>query len=319
MEIRHRLSDVLPARAVRALSARSDAAGAARLAPHLALWLAAMALTWRTIGGPWLLPAMALQGVVQVALFAGLHECVHRTAFRSRRPNDLAAAAIGFVLGLPAGYFRRFHFAHHRFTQDPARDPELAGPKPETVLRYLRYAAGWAYWRDRTRELLRHARGRQVAGFVPPAERAAVVREARWHLALYLAVAASSLATGRAEAVWLWLGPALLGQPWLRLYLLAEHTGAALDDDMLANTRTTYTSAPVRFLMWNMPYHCEHHMYPAVPFHRLPELNRLLAPHLKVSAPGYGTVHRAYWRALRRGAGAVFTRAAPAPSSPRPS
>lgn len=319
MDLSHRRSALLPADAVRVLSARSNTAGAVRLAAHFMFWLAAMALTWQAVGSIWLLPAMALQGVVQVALFAALHECVHRTAFRHRLPNDLAAAFIGLVHGLPAGYFRRFHFQHHRFTQDPARDPELAAPKPESLRQYLTWVGGWNYWRARACELVRHTVGGTVPDFVPAAERAAVAVEARLHLAVYLGVAALSLALGRAEAFWLWLGPALLGQPWLRLYLMAEHTGAALGDDMLTNSRTTYAALPVRWLMWNMPYHTEHHVYPAVPFHRLPALNRLLAPHLAVTAPSYRATHRAYWRALRAGCGAAFTRPSAAPSLHPPS
>ena len=35
-----------------------------------------------------LIPAMALQGVAIVTLFAPMHECVHRTAFASRAAND---------------------------------------------------------------------------------------------------------------------------------------------------------------------------------------------------------------------------------------
>ena len=45
-----------------------------------------------------------------------------------------------------------------------------------------------------------------------------------------------------------WILPAVLGQPWLRLYLLAEHTGCPLVPDMLANTRTTFTNPVVKAL-----------------------------------------------------------------------
>jgi fatty acid desaturase len=69
---------------------------------------------------------------------------------------------------------------------------------------------------------------------------------------------------------------------------------------MLENTRTTYTNALVRALAWNMPYHAEHHAYPAVPFHRLAEVNRVIAPRLKVTAPGYITVQRQILRSYRR-------------------
>ena len=44
---------------------------------------------------------------------------------------------------------------------------------------------------------------------------------------------------------------------------------ARTDRNGLTNTRTTLTNAAVRLLMWNMPFHAEHHLYPSIPFHRL--------------------------------------------------
>ena len=51
--------------------------------------------------------------------------------------------------------------------------------------------------------------------------------------------------------------------------------------------RLPYTNAFVHFFAWNMPYHAEHHAYPAVPFHALPRLNRLLASHIVHVEQGY--------------------------------
>ena len=119
-----------------------------------------------------------------------------------------------------------------------------------------------------------------------------------------------SLAFQHPGALYFWLIPAVLGQPFLRLYLLAEHTGCALNDDMIVNTRTTLTNRVIRFLMWNMPYHVEHHMYPSVPVYTLGELHRFMAPDLMPADAGYVAMHRGYWRALRQGKGAHFTRQA---------
>jgi fatty acid desaturase len=70
---------------------------------------------------------------------------------------------------------------------------------------------------------------------------------------------------------------------------------------MFLNTRTTFTNRLVRFLAWNMPYHAEHHVFPAVPFHKLPDLHRLTRAHLGPTAEGYAAFSRAY---LARHAGA---------------
>ena len=51
-----------------------------------------------------------------------------------------------------------------------------------------------------------------------------------------------------------------------------------MDDNGLTNTRTTLTNGLMRLLMWNMPFHTEHHLYPSIPFHRLPDAMRRCAP-----------------------------------------
>ena len=39
-----------------------------------------------------------------------------------------------------------------------------------------------------------------------------------------------------------------------------------------------YGAVLVRFLAWNMPYHAEHHLFPNIAFHNLPEAHRHLRP-----------------------------------------
>jgi fatty acid desaturase len=90
-----------------------------------------------------------------------------------------------------------------------------------------------------------------------------------------------------------------LGQPPLRAYLLAEHTGCTQDRNGLTNTRTTLTSAPVRLLMWDMPYHAEHHLFPSIPFHRLADAHAAVRDRLAVIQPGYLGWHLRFVRTLR--------------------
>ena len=282
-----------------ALVERSDRKGLAHLAFHLLAIAAAGAVHAAAFDTAWTLPAAWLYGTTVVFLFAPLHETVHYTAFRSRPLNRAVSAACGWILLLPARYFRAFHLEHHRCTQDPGRDPELAVAPPRTWREYLWRVSGLQYWTSRVRTMVAHAAGRVTEPYVAPSERAAVVREARLHLASYLAVAVVSVAAGSAAVLWVWIVPVVLGQPMLRLYLLAEHTGCPLVPDMLANSRTTHTSAVVRFLAWNMPYHAEHHAYAAIPFHALPRAHAMLAPHVRVQSPGYASVHRELVRGLR--------------------
>lgn len=293
-------SDLLHPRRIEALSQRSDGRGLAQLALHAGMLAATGLLVFNATGTLWLLPAMVLHGVVLVFLFAALHECTHHTAFEGGWLNELVAWVAGFLLVLPPLYFRCFHFTHHRFTQDPARDPELAVPKPRTLARYLWLASGLPYWGERLATTLRHAMtGRIEEPFIPKGARRRVTAEARILWAGYVSVAALSWVVDPLAPVLFWIVPALLGQPFLRLYLLAEHTGCPMVDDMLANTRTTLTNRVVRRLAWNMPYHVEHHLFPAIPFYALPAVNMEVQDRLPVVTPGYWAFHHELLHLLR--------------------
>jgi fatty acid desaturase len=286
-------TDVLDKRVLKRLSRRSDLKGAVQVLSHGAALTLAGALVWRTAGTAWLALSLPLYALLLIFLFAPLHETIHRTAFRTKALNDAVAWVCGAVLLLPPGYFRAFHFTHHRHTQDPARDPELATPKPATLRGYLWLATGLPFWRERSTMLLRHALIGQVdESFIIERLRPAIAREARLLLTLYAVIAVASILTGSWAAVLLWIAPALIGQPALRLYLLAEHTGCPLVPDMFENSRTIVSNRLVRWLAWNMPFHVEHHAYPAVPFHAQPAAHEVIKERIAVQAPGYLAAQR---------------------------
>ena len=49
------------------------------------------------------------------------------------------------------------------------------------------------------------------------------------------------------------------------IWLSTEHTGLPHEGTILARTRTVHTSAFIRWWLWNMNYHAEHHAWR--PFH----------------------------------------------------
>lgn len=298
----HQVAEVIGKAELKRLSERRDPPGLLQLAAHGSI-LAATGAAIATGSGTLLVwPAMLAHGVALVFLFAPLHETIHRTAFRSRWLNDAVAFIVGILLVLPREYFRAFHFAHHRFTQDPANDPELATPKPASAAQLCWHVSGLPYWIAGFRGLLARARGRLPEPFYATDRvRRAVILESRAVLAIYAGLALVSVAAGSTVLLWYWIIPAALGQPFLRLYLLAEHAGCPRSADMLENSRTTYTSALVRLFAWNMPFHAEHHAWPSVPFHALPMANALIAPRLRTTASAYRAALREIWRRLRAG------------------
>ena len=271
-----------------ALSARSNAPAARHTVGHLGAIVVSGTVLWILRGTAWAIPAMLVHAYLVAFLFTIVHETAHQTAFRTRACNTGLGHVAGLAIVLPYAYYRVFHWDHHRYTQDPRRDPELARPLPTTRLDIAWLLTGIPGLYARTRLLVVHAvTGRARKRWIPVDQRPRIVREARAYLLVYAAVLVASVATGSFAALWLWVVPTIVGQLFLRPYLLAEHTGCAHNADMLANTRTTYTNRLVRFFAWNMPYHAEHHAYPAVPFHALPRLNALLARHIVHTERGY--------------------------------
>ena len=280
------------------LTEKADAPELLRIGIHGGTVLLLGALIATGIPYWWLL--LLPQGVLIVFLFTTLHETIHETAFRTPWLNRAIAAVSGFLLLLPPAWFRFFHFAHHRHTHDPDNDPELMSPKPETVWQYLKYLSGVPYWTGMAKVVATNAAGRNADEFVPAKGRDKVTVEARWFVAGYAAITIASAAMGTTAALWAWIVPALVGQPFLRAYLLAEHTRCPHVANMLENTRTTFTTRIVRFVAWNMPYHAEHHSYPAVPFHQLPRFHRIVAEHLRSTERGYVRFHRKLVGSLER-------------------
>lgn len=270
----------------------SDAPGLRHLASHLlALAVTGAAIVW-TASPLLLAPLLVVHGILLVFVFTPLHESIHGTAFRTPRLNEAVAHAFGFLMLLPPRWFRYFHLAHHRHTQDLENDPELASPRPRTLLGYAWRLTGYDYWKSLAKLILFASFGHLTDNYVPAKGRSKVIAECRAFLTGYLVLIALSVWLQSSLLLWVWVLPAILGQPFLRAYVMAEHTGLPLVSNMLANSRTIYASGPVRWLAWNMPYHAAHHALPVVPFHKLPQLSGRLRDHLTATAEGYPDAHR---------------------------
>ncbi|MEL7254706.1 MAG: fatty acid desaturase [Pseudomonadota bacterium] len=267
-----------------ALNETADGPGLWHLAGHLGLMVGFG--TWIALGLPLWQVVLVAQGIVICFLFTLEHEATHKTPFRTEWLNEWVGRFCGVMILQPFTWFRYFHLAHHRFTNIPGKDPELdGGVKPQTWGAYLRFISGLPFWWDLAVQTVGNALGRDPGAYIPRHARPRVIVEARWMLGVYALVAASLFFS--PLLFWVWILPCVLGQPFLRLYVLAEHGRCAFVANMFENTRTTYTNRVVRFLAWNMPYHVEHHSLPQVPFHKLPELHGRMQGHHKVVSNGY--------------------------------
>ena len=278
------------------LTEKSDAQGLRRLLQH---WLVIIALSSLIVLKVTAWPLLMLPlGIMLVFQFTLLHEAIHFTPFKTRWLNTAVAQVCGYLLLIPPRWFRHFHLEHHRQTHVPGKDPELDSPKPSTRRAYLWHISGLPLWWGLLKGLWTQANGRCADAYIPESEKAVIQQEAVCMVMCYLFLLIASVILGSGLLLVLWVFPLLLGQPLLRLYLMAEHTGCPQSNNMFSNTRTVYTHAMVRWLAWNMPYHAEHHSYAAVPFYRLPQLHRLTAEYLASTSSGYTSFHQAYLKTI---------------------
>jgi fatty acid desaturase len=266
-----------------------------------AIWLASFVI----LGGLavslwpswWSLPFFLAYGVLYGSSSdSRWHECGHRTAFKTTWMNDWVYQLACFMIMREPNIWRWSHTRHHTDTLIVGRDPEIAVMKPTVVAKTIGAYFGIPQVLAYFPSLARHALGRlseDEKTFVPEQERAGVYRTARVHLALHLAIVALAFVLGSVL-------PLLLAGPFPAMYGAWTHvmTGytqhAGLPENVLdhrLNCRTVYMNPVLRFIYWNMNYHVEHHMFPMVPYHRLPELHEELKPYCP---PPYASTFAAY-------------------------
>jgi len=269
----------------RALTAKSDSQSLIRLAVIVSL-LTVISLCIASRISYW--PLLLLpQGLLIISLFHLEHECIHDTPFRTQWLNKTVGAVCGIILLLPCEWFRYFHRDHHRYTQVEGKDPELDTKKPETKAQWMLHISGLPMFKALVVLLVQISAGRIDGNYVPEKAKNAVIHQTRTMTCIYALLLLISLFAQSTLLLWIWVVPLQIGQPFLRLYLLAEHTLCDKTDDMFRNTRTVLTNPIVRWFTWNMPYHTEHHVYPGVPFHKLPTLHKKMQEYLRHTNQSY--------------------------------
>ena len=240
--------------------------------------------------------------VMTCGMFACLHETGHNTAFSSRGLNKIVAFLSAIVnLYTPSG-FRDFHFEHHRYTHHPEKDPEIsiAGkPAPGVIssrFMYFGYLTGLPLIMAKSMFIfvaaipMPEVVWKNTMPYVKKKNRGPMGWEARIVILLNVGIFALGWFGGYTGAYYLFLGY-WIGHAILSIYLIPEHNGLPHKGSILERTRTIRTNPLLLYLMWNMPYHAEHHAFPAIPYHALPKLHALLKEHLVNEVDGYPRFH----------------------------
>ena len=283
----------LTRRELKAFMARSNSHAFTRLGIWTVILMISSSLILLTYESWWIFLAMFIQGIIIVHHFSLQHECVHYTAFKTRKLNDIFGMLCGISIILPNQQFRYEHCDHHTYTQLKGKDPELI-ELPISIRKYLWYISSVPYWNNKFKQIFRHFLGYlndEDRAFLSDREALVVFREARSMVAIYVVILLICALTNYWAPLWYWVIPLFMGEPVMRFIRLTEHVGRPNVDDMRENTRTSLVSVPLRFLSWNMNYHAEHHYAASVPFHALPKLHKKLKGYVYVEKRGYLGAH----------------------------
>ncbi len=240
--------------------------------------------------------ALFILGGRQLGLGILLHECSHRSFFKSQALNDrMGHWLAGLAILVPIDFYRPYHFTHHTKT-GTKEDPDVGNIAQYPVngasfkRKVLRDFAGLSGVKALSAMLLYVLPGRAGNAVSLGINNDDVGRDAGWQMGLrnYAHVL---LFHGAFFGVFYALGqPWLYGMWWLaylfthpfiiRVRQIAEH-GAMPElasDDVRETTRTTHAQLWERLLFAPnyVNYHCEHHLLPTVPSYNLPRMHALL-------------------------------------------
>ncbi len=241
------------------------------------------------------LPVAAV-GIVAIAAFqhrlSGLaHDASHYTLFRNKLANELASdLLLMFPLMAMTQKFRNTHSGHHRFVNDPQRDPDLRRlqgdedhpfpmPKPRFWFRYvvkgLWLPSLWAYLYGQA-----HNANAGSGDDTPEIRAVYRFRIGRMMRGCYWLSVLTIVHALHAWPIFLlfWVVPLLTAYPiFMQLREIAHHSNAP-DDGDLTNSRVFRVNPLLNACVfpYGQDFHVTHHLFAMLPHYRMAEAHEIL-------------------------------------------
>lgn len=295
----------VPRSTLKQLVARSNGRAARDTLVWLGLLCISGLLAFFAWGTWWAIPAFAAYGTLYGSTSdARWHECGHRTAFRAQWANSAVYHLASFMALREPVSWRWSHARHHEDTIIVGRDAEIAVARPTPLWKIAIELVAVRSAIKETRKVALNTIGRltdEEREFIPASEHRRAIWSGRGFVAIWAAVITWSVLIGSIEPL-MFIGlPSLYGRWLLVVYGLTQHAGLAEDVlDHRLNSRTVKMNSINRFMYLNMNFHIEHHMFPTVPYHALPQLHALLAPDLPAPYSSIRAAYREILPALKR-------------------
>jgi beta-carotene hydroxylase len=229
------------------------------------VWLSLFPLTILDVVPLW--AAFIVSYLITTAGYVTAHEAMHSTIGRKGTKawfwNELTGQLSMIPLMFPFSIARVTHLQHHRFPNDPIRDPDYPDSAPN-----LR-AALWKAWLNRQpgkTAQTHHIKRVLLEEIGTPEAKRALKETALMQLAGTLFFIGMALAGYAMEVAMVWWLPRWLGLIHTHVFFSWEthfpHGGRSRYD----NTRIFRSSVGSVLSMW-IEFHLVHHLYPNIPMH----------------------------------------------------
>ncbi|KAF2085878.1 peptidase M24A, methionine aminopeptidase [Saccharata proteae CBS 121410] len=223
---------------------------------------------------PFFLTAYIIGATANQNIFLAIHEISHNLAFKSPLANRIFAVFANLPIGIPySASFRPYHLTHHKSLGVDGLDTDL--PTAFEAL-FLDSVLGKAFFA--TFQIFFYAL-RPMFIYQLPISRIhlfnivvqiafdiVLVKTAGWHAFAYLIM--SSFLAGSLHPC--------AGHFIAEHYVFEKQTSGSKDPASLAPVPETFSYyGPLNIFTYNVGLHNEHHDFPAVPWTRLPALNKI--------------------------------------------
>ena len=251
----------------------------------------------------WIVPSLLL-GLAYAHAVELQHQCLHNTAYRSRRWGRV----VGVLLGLPSlvsfSDYQNSHLKHHRLLGTP-EDKEFfnyAYKKLNSFPALITHLWMVRHYRDVMGYIFNSARGKLVRKNEATFKMAKKIRFEYQLMAVFLiTMALVTIFFDTTLFLKLWLIPMLVAVPTHALIELPEHIGCnTTRADVLVNTRTIKTNKLLVWFVNGNNYHVEHHWLPAVPNDKFPELHTYVKSRITYADLSYRSFYSQFFRNLRK-------------------
>ncbi len=223
---------------------------------------------------PWIIgiPVIITLGFIMSGLMVLAHEMSHGHLIRFTPLNLVIGTAMAVPLAVPYPFYGLAHKRHHTYNTTKA-DPSYFNSDSViikilgTLLHYTQLTFFMAFISIGNQILSGDTRGVRPGFF-----------RVLLGLALYSSVIALFVFLNTEVWIWHYALPWLSFQFWNTTRAIGEHEYLYDGEDghkrQHVTTRSFRMSPFTAFFWWNAGYHIEHHLYPSIPFHNLPEAAR---------------------------------------------